>query len=313
MFDDLEHHFYTDLRCGIVNTFVDPCDKLEQKKAYDRMWKNKFRNNNPERAKQYERNRKKKQTYTPTIGQCHKEWYIRNKKTMREKAKIKYKENHENELMRFKTYRNANREKGRHYALEYYYKNRVSILAKNKTDEIKTKKRVYAKKWCGTHPEKIKQYHSTPSMKKYYQERGKTEKYKQISLRHRRTEHHKKYAREKRAIWRKTHVVETLVQAHLSIALKRYASGKKYSSEKYGVDYNAIANKLGKRPSGCEADHIIPVSLFDLNDPEQIKCCFSPDNYQWLPKLENIQKGGRNKPKTVAKYLPILKQKLGGI
>ena len=40
-------------------------------------------------------------------------------------------------------------------------------------------------------------------------------------------------------------------------------------------------------------DHIIPLSSFDLNDSEQIKIAFAPENYQWLTAKENLIKSNK--------------------
>lgn len=315
MFDDLESKFYTDLRCGIVNTFIDPYDKKEQERAYQRMWKNAFRVQNPEKYEFYNRNQKengiKRREGQKGQTPARHEWYMRNKKKQRAKAREKYLENHEAELKRCEEYRNKNRDKTRKNAIEYYYKNRAQILEKDKTDEARERNRVYAKKWTSEHPDKVRQYQNTPKMKKYYRERGKTEKYKLIAKKARQKESARIRVREKMRAWRHCHVVETRVKAHVGHALKAYASGKKYSSKAYGIDYHAIATKLGEKPGPTyDADKIIPASMFDLNDLRQVKICFSPDNYQWLEHIENIRKGGKNRPETVAKYMPILKAKL---
>jgi hypothetical protein len=148
-------------------------------------------------------------------------------------------------------------------------------------------------------------------MIEYNRARSKTEKVRERQKKYQHTEKHRLWVNEYQRLWKKEHLIETRVRAHLVYALKAYANGKKHSSKAYGVDYQAIAIKLGKSPGdGYEVDHIIPVSLFNLNDPAQVKIAFSPDNFQWLPMVENIQKGGKNRPETVKKYAPILYQKL---
>ncbi len=76
-------------------------------------------------------------------------------------------------------------------------------------------------------------------------------------------------------------------------AFMRYSTkGKVKPSREYGIDYEAIFEHLGPCPgNGWEIDHIIPLSLFDFNDPEQVKKAFAPENHQWLPKIDNIRKG----------------------
>ena len=37
-------------------------------------------------------------------------------------------------------------------------------------------------------------------------------------------------------------------------------------------------------------DHIIPISIFDLDNPEHVRLAHLPRNLQWLPGSENIHK-----------------------
>ncbi len=73
-------------------------------------------------------------------------------------------------------------------------------------------------------------------------------------------------------------------------------TGKIMVSSKYGIDYKAIIEHLGPHPNtrGIKGkfhiDHIIPLSAFDLNDPEQIKLAFAPGNHQWLRAKDNMVK-----------------------
>lgn len=73
-------------------------------------------------------------------------------------------------------------------------------------------------------------------------------------------------------------------------------SGKIKSADEYGIDYKAIIRHLGKCPgelSDYHIDHIKPLKLFNLNDPEQIKLAFAPENHQWLTIEENLKKGAQ--------------------
>ncbi len=88
-------------------------------------------------------------------------------------------------------------------------------------------------------------------------------------------------------------------------ALKKYTStGKIQSASKYGIDYLAICESLeeearqvyGKsisemREEKYHVDHIIPVSFYGLEDPEEVRRCYHPSNLRWLSGEENMSRG----------------------
>ena len=94
---------------------------------------------------------------------------------------------------------------------------------------------------------------------------------------------------------------------NLLINLTKYTiEGKTFSSSKYGVDYSAITSSLEKeaeevhdksigqlREEGYHVDHIIPVSNYNLEDPEEVGRCYHPDNLRWLPGRENESRGNK--------------------
>lgn len=98
----------------------------------------------------------------------------------------------------------------------------------------------------------------------------------------------------KRARWIEDPKYRTiqLLRTGLNGAFHRYSkNGKVMSSKKYGIDYNAIFEKVGPRPEdGYELDHIIPISIFDLDNPEHVRLCHVPENFQWLPAFDNGSK-----------------------
>ncbi|MBA7658612.1 hypothetical protein ES703_66571 [subsurface metagenome] len=83
----------------------------------------------------------------------------------------------------------------------------------------------------------------------------------------------------------------------LNHAMNKYSkTGKIMSSKKYGINWKEVIGQLKPFPEDLnefEIDHIIPLHLFDLNDSEQIKKAFAPDNLQWLTISENRIKGGK--------------------
>ena len=68
------------------------------------------------------------------------------------------------------------------------------------------------------------------------------------------------------------------------------------SSRKYGIDYKAIIKQLKPFPadlSNHHIDHIRPLCTFDLENPEEVKKAFAPENHQWLTVHDNLSKGGK--------------------
>jgi len=83
----------------------------------------------------------------------------------------------------------------------------------------------------------------------------------------------------------------------LRYALSTYTkTGKTMNSKKYGIDWGAVIEYLKPFPediSNYHIDHIKPLCSFNLEDPEEIKRAFAPENHQWLLAEENLVKGGR--------------------
>ena len=80
----------------------------------------------------------------------------------------------------------------------------------------------------------------------------------------------------------------------LSAFRRTSKNGKLKSNKEYGIDFNAIFDRIGPRPgSGREyhLDHIIPLAAFNLDIPEHVKLSQSPCNLRWISKKENLEKG----------------------
>jgi hypothetical protein len=77
-------------------------------------------------------------------------------------------------------------------------------------------------------------------------------------------------------------------------ALKTYTkNGKTFSSKKYGINYNKLIEQLKPFPKNIEKfniDHIKPLCSFNLEDIEEIKKAFAPENLRWISEKENKQK-----------------------
>lgn len=94
-------------------------------------------------------------------------------------------------------------------------------------------------------------------------------------------------------------IIRARLRERLRQALKQYSLlGKCKSSKKYGINYQSIIDHLGPCPGSKKdyhIDHIKPLCSFDLNDPDQIKIAFAPENHQWLTKEENLRKGTKER------------------
>lgn len=81
----------------------------------------------------------------------------------------------------------------------------------------------------------------------------------------------------------------------IRLSFKNYSeNGKLYSIEKYGLNMEKIYNSVGPRPNDgdkWDLDHIIPVSLFNHDNPEEVKLCWSEHNLRWLKSSDNRKKG----------------------
>jgi len=88
-------------------------------------------------------------------------------------------------------------------------------------------------------------------------------------------------------------------------ALKTYTkSGKLITSKSYGIDYKKIIEKLKPFPKELKkwhVDHIMPLYEYDLEDPDEVKRAFHPENLQWLTVSENTSK--RHKISNIPNYL----------
>lgn len=93
------------------------------------------------------------------------------------------------------------------------------------------------------------------------------------------------------------------IKALFLFHFKRCNIEKKMSIFSYtGIPMEDYVNHLKKDPLWNDyknknypihIDHIIPSSLFDLTNPEEIKKCWHPHNLRFLPAFENLSKGGR--------------------
>lgn len=183
---------------------------------------------------------------------------------------------------------------------------------KNK-EKIKVRRRKYEKDYYNKLPQRIaymKEYAQNPELKerkkeyqKKYSQRPEIKKrydLYEINNRERFRERKRKYIIKYFKKRRKQDITFRICM-NLRIRIRQainmnLETGKVKSSSKYGINYKAILEYLKPFPNDIEnyqVDHIIPLSLFDFNNPEQIQIAFAPENHQWLTKENNLRKGNR--------------------
>lgn len=229
------------------------------------------------------------------------------KTTVCKKCKdLKNKENYQN-----------NRDEFIEYKKEWYNKNIDKHKANSKKWRIENieLKRQQNKEWSNNNPDKVKE-----SQKKYYEKnkevinkknvalaKRKPEKTREISKRH--------YLKNKESINKKRNIYDKKRRSHdLDYRLKRNISscfGRvikikinskdrtffKYTEIEY-IEYINYFKKNYKKeledyltsPKKWAIDHIIPCSLYNFTDLEEIKKCWNPRNLRIISKKENSDK-----------------------
>ena len=180
-----------------------------------------------------------------------------------------------------KEYTVKNKEKIKEYkkehCKEYYQKNKEKIDNKNK-------------KWCQENHVRNKE------QKKMYMENNK-EKFKEYQKEYRKE--HKSRIRERmrkydnnryqtEPLYRFKKNIRSLIQQGFKLYSK---NGKTKSCKEYGIDFKSIYDKIGQKPEGnYHLDHIIPVSIFDFDNPEHVRLSHLPENLRWISAEENFSK-----------------------
>lgn len=161
-----------------------------------------------------------------------------------------------------KNYRENNKEKSQIYSIQYRELNR---------EKVKQTK----KKWKDNNKEYIKE-----KSKEYYENN-------KVSIKEKTTQYKKGYLKNNP----KAKFKERLRTRILTGFANYSKNGKTKSCAEYGIDFEAIYNKIGPKPEGnYHLDHIIPVSVFDFDIHEHVKLCNSPENLRWVPGEENLEK-----------------------
>ncbi len=210
---------------------------------------------------------------------------------------------------------------------EYFkeYNQRPEVIARRKElyqrPEFKKERKEYLQRQDVK--AKAKEYRQRPEIKEYhkeYSQKHQKEYYQRLEVKARKKEYEqklevkkkkkkyiKKYVKNHREQINKRLKKKCKVNKNFNIrmrlgnllryALNRYTKIGKYQiSRKYGINYKAIIKHLKPFPedlSKYHIDHIKPLCSFNLENPEEIKKAFAPENHQWLTIQENLSKGGR--------------------
>lgn len=207
-------------------------------------------------------------------------------KEIKKQKKLYYIEHKEEILKKVKINRNKpeNKIQKRIYMKSYYQENKKSLLKKNKSYRDKPENKIKIK-------QHDKERQQTPKRQKKDIERNKKPKRKAWKKKF-----HRRYMRKRRQTDEAFRIICNL-RGHFYKAMYMYSTiGKKMPSNEYEIDFEAIFKHLGEKPDDkyvYEADHIIPLSLFNHNDPKQIKKAWAPENFQWLTREINQWKGNR--------------------
>ncbi len=159
-------------------------------------------------------------------------------------------------------------------AREYYQRPDVNVRAKERRNSPEVKAKIKSYQQIPENKLKAREYYQRPDVKiksrAYEKDRKKTNKQFKIKC---------------------------LLRTRLWKALKLYTTtGKVRNSKQYGIDHAAIIEHLKPFPVDIHLyhiDHIRPLCSFNLEDPEEIKKAFAPENHQWLLAFDNISKGGK--------------------
>lgn len=190
-------------------------------------------------------------------------------------------------------------------------------------EQIKIDRMVYQKEWRRKNKDRInnvkrKSYQKNkeeinmkrrenrkkPEVKARLKELRNIPKAKEVRRKSRKAYNSRKDIKEKRNLDRRkrrkndvTYAIAKRLRCRLNHSITYYTNtGKIMPSKKYGVDFEIIIEYLKPFPKDIknyEVDHIIPVSWFDLNNPEEVEWAFAPENHQWMLIIKNRRKSNK--------------------
>jgi hypothetical protein len=238
----------------------------------------KYHKNNKERLykekkEYYKENREYLLLQKKEYYQENKEKLVQDKRDYREKYPEKNKES-------LRKSRLNNLEKSKERDKEYYYKNREKRLSYQKEYALKNKEEISKRR------------------KEYYKENYESLKEKRVENKPERA----KKMRENR-LNDDNFRMRCVISSSFSARLRRKNIKKDGSTFKYtGFKVKNYVDHLSRDPlwgkyfqnSGeVHLDHIIPCSLYDHRNPEEIKKCWDPRNLRFLSAKDNMEKSNK--------------------
>ena len=207
-----------------------------------------------------------------------------NRESLKEYQRQWHEQNKEHVLEQRKQYREQNKERIKQYKKEYQQKNKEQISKDrrqwylNNQEEVKAKRRQYYQENKEYISQREKQYKQRNKQKinQYYHDRYHSDlQYKLSSLLRRRLE---KVINGKQKTGSAVHDLGCTLPELIQHIEQQFTEGMSWDNWSH---------------TGWHLDHIKPLSLFDLTDPEQYKQAAHYTNLQPLWAYDNLSKGNR--------------------
>lgn len=243
---------------------------------------------------EFGKDKKRKDGKMSWCKECLKKNYEENKEKRAESQK-KYREKNIDKIKKAEKIYNDNNKEKRQKHYQENKEERLKDYQENK-EEINRKRRENYKK----NPEKIKK-----SNRKYCKKNSeKVKKARQLHYQKNKDSIVIKFVeyRRKKIKTDPIYKIKQNMKTLFSNSLKRQFIKKTQNTFEYtGISYQNYMNHFKKDPlwsdycsgGGIHIDHIIPVSVYDFNNPKDIKKCWQFGNLRLLSAKENIIKSNK--------------------
>lgn len=199
----------------------------------------------------------------------------------------KYREENRSKI---KEYQDASREKRNENKRKYRATHRDEVLQQKRLYRIENSEKIKAQN---------KALHQKHKEKRNQRSRTYYSKHKEEILKYR-TEYKKEHADRCRELKRRNHMNRMVndqayatnmnIRWNINSAFRRKGIPKSKKCLEYGINLKEIFDKIGPRPKNHELDHIIPLAMFNFDNPLHVKLAYTPGNLRWVTKQENNKK-----------------------